>query len=402
MKRILFVDDEKLILDGIRRALHAERSRWEMRFAGGAEAAMQALNAESFDVVVSDMRMPGIDGVTLLTYVREHFPSTARLVLSGYSESASTALAIPVAHQMLNKPCNGDDVRAAIERVCTLQDVLGTPELQKVVGTIGTLPSLSKTYQALAQAVQNPSTSLEQVAEIVERDIAMSAKILQLVNSAFFGLPQRVTEIQNAVAYLGMDTIKNLALASDTFRVFAPDPRFPPSLYETMQQHAYRTATIVKALGLDRKDCEVAAVSALLHDIGKLILASKMPDQFRDVLTLTEKSGCSQCEAEEELLGISHAEIGAYLLGLWGINRVVVESIAHHHRPTRIPHSGFDVSAAVYVANLLAHELDVHPNDILGEELADLDRGYLETLRILEIFPVFREAARQCLDVPSK
>jgi len=398
VKRILFVDDESKILDGIRRMLHADRERWDLQFAVGGEAALQACEAGSFDVVVSDMRMPGMDGATLLGHIRDRFPSTVRIVLSGYSDSGLATRAGHVAHRFLAKPCQGAELQGTIERVCILQDLLSTAELRQVVGSIGELPSLSSTYTSLLQAVRNPNTSILQVAEIIEHDMGMSAKVLQLVNSAFFGLAQTVTTLQSAATYLGMETIKNLALASETFRVFAPDSRIPQSFCESIQQRAHRTAAIAGTLPVAKKTRDVTVVSALLHDIGSLILASKMPDKFCAVLSRAKERGCEQFEAEEELLGISHAEVGAYLLGLWGFPSLAVEAIAHHHRPTRIPHSGFDSSVAVYVADVLDHELEAHPEDSTGSKLDETARTCLETLGILPRFAEFRELAIQGRD----
>jgi HD-like signal output (HDOD) protein len=136
-------------------------------------------------------------------------------------------------------------------------------------------------------------------------------------------------------------------------------------------------------------------MAALLHDIGRLFLASSMPDEFCSVLARCSERGCKPFEAEEELLGTSHAEIGAYLLALWGLPNLAVEAIAHHHRPTRIPHSGFDCAAAVYVADLLAHEMDDHPEDSSGLEIEDSDRACLETLGVFSMFAEFRELALQ-------
>ena len=393
MKRILFVDDESKILDGIRRMLHGDRERWDLQFAVGGEAALRACEAGGFDVVISDMRMPGMDGATLLGHIRDRFPGTVRIVLSGYSDSGLSTRAVPVAHRFLAKPCNGVELQATIERVCILQDLLSTAELRQVVGSIGELPSLSSTYTSLQQAVRNPNTSIPQVAEIIERDMGMSAKVLQLVNSAFFGLAQTVTTLQSAASYLGMETIKNLALASETFRVFAPDSRIPQSFCESIQRQAHRTAAIAGTLPVAKKTRDVTVVSALLHNIGSLILASKMPDRFCSTLARASERGCEDFEAEEELLGISHAEIGAYLLGLWGFPNLAVEAIAHHHHPTRIPHTDFDSSVAVYVADLLAHELEVHPEDSTGSELTESDRTCLKTLGISGRFTEFRHLA---------
>ena len=393
MKRVLFVDDESKILDGIRRMLHADRKRWDIAFAVGGQAALEACEAGAFDVVISDMRMPGMDGATLLGHIRDRYPSTARIVLSGYSEVELSTRAVPVAHRFLAKPCNASELQSTIERVCTLQDLFSTPEIRRIIGAVGELPSLSSTYTSLMQAMGNPNTGINQVADILGQDMAMSAKVLQMVNSAFFGLAQKVTSLHAATSHLGMETIKNLALASETFRVFVPESRIPKSFCKSIQQHAQRTAAIAFVLPADPKTRDVTVVSALLHDIGRLVLASKMPDEFCSVLSLANKRGCQLFEAEEELLGTSHAEIGAYLLGLWGIPDLAIEAIAHHHRPTRISHSSFDSSVAVYVADLLAHELELHPQDLTGSELAQSDRTCLETLGVLNQFADFRQLA---------
>jgi putative nucleotidyltransferase with HDIG domain len=375
--------------------LHAERKQWDMEFVLGGEAALKACEAASFDVVISDMRMPGMDGATLLGHIRDLYPATARVILSGYSEDSLARRAIPVAHRFLSKPSSLDELRCMIERVCSLQDLLSAPEIRRVVGSVGELPSLSTTYTRLTQAVSNPDSSINKIAGIIEEDVAMSAKVLQLANSAFFGLAQKVTTLSNAVSYLGMQTIKDLALTSEAFRVLQPHSRIPLTVCESMEKHAHRVAAIASVLPLDNSNRDTTIIAALLHDIGKLFLTSAMPDQFCSACSLASERGCRDFEAEEELLGTSHAEIGAYLLGLWGIPNLTVEAIAHHHHPTRISNAGFDCTAVVYVADLLDHELAVHPTDTIGAELKESDRACLEALGVLPKYADFRELALQ-------
>jgi putative nucleotidyltransferase with HDIG domain len=241
----------------------------------------------------------------------------------------------------------------------------------------------------------DPNTSIGQVAEVIQEDVGMSSKVLQLCNSAFFGLSQRIVNLPSAVAYLGMETVKNLALTFEAFRVFEGSSCIPPSIYDSIQRHSVETAAIASALPVKRAIREVTVAAALLHDIGSLFLASKMPNQFRSVLTLARESGRQPFQVEEELLGTSHAEIGAYLLRLWGIPNLAVEAIAHHHHPTRVPHTDFDSSVAVYVADLLAHELETHPEGSKGLQIAEDDRLCLDALGILPSFDEFRELAMQ-------
>jgi HD-like signal output (HDOD) protein len=399
MKRILFVDDEENVLNGIRRMLRSSREEWEMEFAGSGEAALQACSKRAFDVVVTDLRMPGMDGAELLSEIRDRYPGIARIVLSGYSDAALAAKAVPVAYRLLGKPCEPAELKETIDRVCTLQEVISQPALRQVIGTLGELPTLSATYLALSRAISDEDSSISAIAKIVEQDVGMSTKILHVASCGLFGLPSGVSSIVLAVSHLGMNVIKTLALQAETFRVFVPSARIPPSYWDKMQRHSQHTAIIAGTLPVTRDIREVTIIAALLQDAGILALAAAMPDQFTRVLDEMEHKHCSQVEAEEAIFGTSHAEIGAYLLGLWGIPSMAVEAIAHHHHPTRIHHLGLDCSLAVYLSDLIAHGLEDPPNDSDEEGLTASDRKELETLGLLDQYSDFRSEAMQMLDV---
>lgn len=400
MQNILFVDHDYLVLTELRTTLEPERTRWNMEFALDGEAAIELCRARAFDLVLADLWMPGMDGVTLLGFISDMQPAAARLLISHHSQAAAerAARAASVAYCVVPKPCKATELVPSIERILTLQDLFCTPALRATVGRIGGLPSLSTTYTALNAAVRDPEASIFRVARIIEQDIAMAAKVLQLVNSGFLGLQQKMNNLQTAVSYIGLETIKNLALATETFTLFKPDPSIPKSFLDNLQRSANRAATVAAALPIGIRDRDSAVVAALLHDVGELVLANSMPDHFTAAQARATKHKCPLFEAEEDLLGISHAELGAYLLGLWGIDHTIVEAVAHHHRPTRIPHSGLDTSAAVYLSTLLVAELDAHPTDLKGDQLRESDRQTLESLNLLTQFPAFREHAVHALN----
>lgn len=401
MKRILFVDDERNVLDGIRRMLRSCRNVWEMEFAESGEKALEACGQRPFDVVISDLRMPGMDGARLLSEVRDRYPGIARIILSGYSDADLSAKAVPVAYRVLAKPCDATELRETIESVCTLQDVILQPALRRVIGTIGELPTLSATYLRLSQAVQDKDASVAMIARIVEQDVGMTAKILQVVNSGFFGASDRVVNVAQAVGYLGLDVIKTLALHSETFRVFVPHAGIPVSFWRRMQRHSQQAALVAGTLPLAAEVREVTMVAALLHDAGIFALASAIPKQFALVLDQMKRTSCTQVEAEEEMFGTSHAEVGAYLMGLWGMGPQGVEALAHHHRPSRIHHKGMDCSLAVYVSNLIARDLQGDPGGSDRNGLSAADQRELDAVGLADQYAGLRARAMRALRLPQ-
>ncbi|HEX5482981.1 MAG TPA: response regulator [Terriglobia bacterium] len=394
MRRILFVDDEPNVLHGLQRMLRSQRDEWEMSFAQGGDAALAMMAAAPFDVIVSDMRMSGMDGAMLLAQVRERFPEVIRIILSGHADMNAAFRAVPVAHQFLAKPCDSSTLRVAIARACGLQTVLNDDVLRRTVGSIRQLPALPRTYVALTEALESDDVSLDRVAKIVEQDVAIAAKILQLVNSAFFGLSRDVTNVRTAVSYLGIDILKSLVLSFGVFRAFENAELVQGFSVERFQDHAHLTAKIAAGLPTIKYLEDATALAALLHDVGKLILASEMPARFAEVLEIARERVQPVHEVEREILGVTHAELGAYLLGLWGLPWSVVEAVAHHHVPGRVPQQGLDALATVHIANLLALECAAAPAEDHGLALQTFDPAYVDLLGISELLPEWRTMAQ--------
>ncbi|MDE3178546.1 MAG: HDOD domain-containing protein [Acidobacteriota bacterium] len=394
MKRVLFVDDEPNVLQGLQRMLRSQRFGCEMSFAPGGEAALTLMEATRFDVIVSDMRMPHLDGAALLALVRERYPEVIRVVLSGHADMDSAFRAVPVAHLFLAKPCDPTTLRVAIERSCGLKAVLSDEPLRRAVGSVRELPALPRTYVELTRALAGEDVPLAQVAKIVEDDVAVAAKILQLVNSAFFGLSRNVTNIQTAVSYLGVEVLRNLVLSIGVFGSFSDKPLAAGFSLSAFEDHAHLTAKIATSLPTAKYLGDAAGLAALLHDLGKLILASQMPKHLESAMVQARRQRRPLHEIEYELLGVSHAEVGAYLLGLWGLPWTVVEAVAHHHAPHRVPSQGLDVLAAVHIADALALEC-LPPHSDIPLVQPPLDVRYLDMLGVTDRLPEWREMAKE-------
>jgi putative nucleotidyltransferase with HDIG domain len=219
---------------------------------------------------------------------------------------------------------------------------------------------------------ENPS--VDRVGETLEKDIGMSAKVLQLVNSAFFGLHEHVARPSQAVALLGVNTVKSLVLAFHVFeswgdRVVAGFDS--GRLWEHSLDVAIIARSIAEAEALETGIREDTHIAGMFHDIGKLILADNLPDSCEAIERLILEKGAAPLDAEREVLGATHAETGAYLLALWGFPDNVVHAVAFHHAPCQIPTEGINPAMLVHVANALHYErkgIPVSPAQRIDEE----------------------------------
>ena len=316
-KRILFVDDEPALLEGLKDALRPFRRAWRVDFVSGGENALAALAEEPADVVIADMHMPGMDGVTLLGHVHNSYPTTIRIVLSGHPDPRVLARTAAVAHRFLGKPCNVTELSTLIERSCELRELVADAEAYRATAAATNLPSRPGLYTHITQAMADPSWGPAQIAELVERDTATTAKVLQLANSAFFGIGRKVSSVRDAVVYLGADTIRSLTLTIEAFGKFGPKQVKGFSLDE-FQRHAMLVAAITRGILPTGRAQEEALTAALLHDIGKLVLIADDPRR-RDKLTAEAREReLPLYEVELEREGVTHAATGAYLLSLSG------------------------------------------------------------------------------------
>jgi HD-like signal output (HDOD) protein/CheY-like chemotaxis protein len=353
--RVLLVDDEAAVLSAVSRMLHVYEPSWEVRTALDADSALQALDEQPVDVVVSDVRMPKVPGDRFLAEVRELYPGLVRILLTGHADRNASLRSIGAAHRFLRKPCEPEELVRAISESYALRSLLNHPGLERVAGGAKSLPAAPSLYIRLRQELDDPMCSAERVGTIMAMDVAMSAKVLQLVNSSFFGLAKAVTSTAQACMVLGTDTLSSIVAMTDGFSRFGSGVVGGLSI-EELQSHSLSVGTLSRKIALVRPETqafgETAFLAGLLHDAGKLLLATAQKDYAR-ILKASIASKTPIDTIEREMWRSGHGEVGAYLLGLWGLPDPVVEAVAFHHRPLEAPSSGFNLASCVYLGDAL-------------------------------------------------
>ncbi|TWT34322.1 HDOD domain-containing protein [Blastopirellula retiformator] len=363
MTKILFVDDQGNVLSALRRMLHGFRKEWDMQFAQGGQEAIELLEEFTFDVVVTDMRMPSIDGAELLRRVRQRWPAIVRIVLSGQSELERIYRAVGPTHVYLSKPCDAERITDVVSQSCDLRERLPNSTIKQLISQLDRAPCQVSALAALEKELRDEAPSIDRVGEIIASDIGMTAKILQLVSSSFFGQPKRVASPEQAVSLLGVELLRELVLSVGIFEAsdFGDIDGFS---VQSVTEHSNRVAEFAKHIAeIEGQPRQVACDSwfaGKLHLIGKLMLAHCLPAQYRHAVQMTKDRGITLWQAEMETFGASHAEVGSYLLSLWGAPRPICEAVYLYRTPGRTERilEDFRPITAVLAANLLTRTED--------------------------------------------
>ena len=318
------------------------------------------------------MRMPGMDGATLLGLVQEHYPQVIRIMLSGQADRDSVLRTVVTVHQFLTKPTTPETLKEVLTRACALQDLLADAQLKALISRLGSLPSLPALYAELQRRLQDPDCALNDVARIIEQDLGMCAKVLQLVNSSFFGLPRTIDSPARAVSLLGLDLVRALVLSAGVFTELRPVGRQVLRV-EELQAHSLdvaRCARLIATAESGHKEvADNACIAGMVHDAGKLLLAASLPGEYADVLGLAREQGQACWQAERQVLAADHGLVGGYLLGLWGLPGPVVEAVTLHHRLEDDPEPSFSPALAVHAADALCHQLRPGTDGLARPEL---------------------------------
>lgn len=329
-KSILFVDDEINILKSLKRAFLDED--YNLFFAQSANEALAIMEKDYIDLIISDMRMPNISGFELLKTVKERFPTTIRVILSGYADENLVFKAIQanIAKLYILKPWDNENLKQIIKTIFDLEDMIKDKKCLEIINNIDYIPTLKNLYYKITRAIEQ-ELSIDEIVKCIEEDPAISSKLLQIANSAFYNL--KTASIKQAMIYLGLVNVKNIVLNTTVFECLQDG-----SNKSLLWQHAniansvfyYLFETIMK-----RKVNDSFASAGLLHGIGQLILLRTYPKRYMEYITCLKntKEMVDYEKIELELFGITHPELGAVLLNWWDIPLPVVEVALFHHRP---------------------------------------------------------------------
>ncbi len=348
--RILFVDSDATALRRIEVALAGDSYRWKFSLVTSAPAALNALSNHGFDLVVTELRLPGMDGAELLAKIQTMYPSVVRVMMAEAPEPNRLEQVLAVAQRFVAKPYDIPTLLAMIDSVLGAWTRAEDPLVRTIVGRLSSLPATAETHRQLTRLMSDPECTVDQISTVVGQAPALAAKVLQVVNSAFFGLPFKVSSVAQAITYLGMTHVRGLVLLSQFFNTVDKSPTVSGFSASALQNRALTTAKAARILAPGARHRDDAFTAGLLHDIGVLALAVGMNNRYSLVLRHAQRSQRPLVEVETSFLGISHDIVGSYLAELWGLPSVIVDGILHHHRMNPVTGQNSEVIESVRLA----------------------------------------------------
>lgn len=373
MKRILFVDDEIQILKSLSRLFMD--TEYEVLIAEGGEEGLQILAEQAVDLVVSDMRMPYMNGYEFLSIVKEKYPYLTRLILSGYSEESILfkALEKNIAKLYLFKPWQNDKLLQTINQIFQTEDLLRNNNLLTLINNTDDLPSLKFNYQKIIQLIES-DTEIQNIALEIEKDASIASKILHIANSAYFGA--RTGSIRQAISYIGLQNTKNLILSTSVIDLLTIS-NIPSEFVENIWQLAFVSNRLLFFLyqkHLNKKLPDLSSTAGLLMNIGMMFFLKYFKEKYLELLLLFRKEKLDILELEKEHFNITHSEAGAYLLKWWEFPYPIIEAALYHHNPFDERVINRELVCAVHIVNQYAMQLldgwcrpiDPHAFEFLG------------------------------------
>ncbi len=384
-KRLLFVDDEELLREFYASLNSVLGQELEICTASGGQEALRLMQEKPFDVVVSDLAMPQMDGLEFLGEVVRRYPESARIVISGFADRLKIAQCLTVGHRFFSKPFNVRAFSGLLKRICQYSYLISSERVRRIVCGSKALPTPPDTYLRLTEALNSEYTELDDIGRIVEQDGGLSTKLIHIVNSAQFGAARQIASPTEAVQLMGIEVLRALMVGAEVFNFYEGDPMVR-SVFKELWNHSLKTAISARKLAvverLPTAQCEECFLAGLLHDIGKLVLAANSPAEYRLVLDLVAGKGMSLHQAELGIYGSSHSEAGAYLLALWGISDTVIRAVELHHKVPDANVEEFGPLLAVHLAQCLDPE---------AGRADQLDEITLERLGLLDRVPEWTE-----------
>lgn len=350
--RILLVDGDETLLQRLRQVFWRRHRGWEVLLASTGAQALDALARDAVDIVIAEVELADMAGLDLLRRVREMQPGAVRIALGDQATPAWLEEDEGDLHRLFTKPVEAEFLIGVVESLDIEDDAANVRAVRAFVGGLRQVPSLPSLYAELVELLHRDEAGMGEVARLMRRDLGMASQVLKLANSGQFGSNRAVVDIGQAVAMLGVDSLKSLVLFRGLISSFeSPSPQGLD--LEQLWFHSFQVAMGVRKLAALEGETHLTDLAfsvGLLHDIGLVVLATDPVGRYEGILQQAQASRIPLAVLEHDTYGVDHAQIGAHLLNLWGLPPAFCRPVREHHAPPAAG-EGFPLSLALHLSD---------------------------------------------------
>jgi len=329
-------------------------------FAHSQADALKIISENNITIVISDLRIPKFNSQEFLSILQDNFPKIFRVCLASDNEKIKAIRLTKSIHRSVKIPLDHADLLKTINDLAKLMVYDLDAQLVEKINGLGAIPILPDIYLRLEKELCRSTFSMNRIAEIIQADPLMVARILHIAHSSFYNIPSGVTNLLQAINFLGVNIVKTLVLYVKVFslRDVSPETR---SVLKEIKTHSIHVAKFSKAMmekeTNDKKMIELAYISGLIHDVGKIVLLQLNDKQKHSSYAQNIHSSNSH-EMEQKLFGVSHISVGSYILRLWGFQDEIIEAVARHHDSTILENKALSLKEIVFIANVFSYEFE--------------------------------------------
>jgi putative nucleotidyltransferase with HDIG domain len=294
---------------------------------------------KKIDYVIVDQDIDGQNFLDILNHLKSHYPSVVRILIVEKWTQELIIMSNQLMHIVLEKKTIENELPSMLIKADKMRSLLTDSELVKMVNSFDSLPVFKTLYLEILHLLKRTDASLKKIGDLVESDIVLSAKILQIVNMSVYATSGRINSVVSAVIYLGVNILRALIVSIQVFNLNSGNQNLAKHQH-TLEKHSMKVAecsrTLAQSLKVDRAIADDSFTSGLLHDIGKIVMLGKIHN-WNDLYETAKEQNQQLYMIEEKVLKTSHSKIGAYLLGIWGFSIEVLDAVAFHHTPSKLP-----------------------------------------------------------------
>ena len=339
--KILLIDNNDNQLLELKQELH--KSRAQFAHVTGLNAAVSALSQHQFNVVICTAMVDNSKGNAIFEMIAKKFPAIVRILIDSNEQQEQSAV-----HYCFAKPLACQTIIKTITQLSKNNQAITKDIIVKTIANIKVLPSPPKVYMQLNSILKASNTDSQKIAQIIQQDPALTAKVLQFSNNTFATGTKPMMNISDAITKMGIDTLCCIVMTAELFS-YKPDIKNFSILDE--QLHSLATAKLAASM-VKQELKQDAMIAGLLHDIGKVVLY-EVNEKSTALFFMHRINDDDNIALENKIFASDHSHVGGYLLHTWGFSYQIIEAVVLHHQPEKLLLKSFGIAQAVYLANIL-------------------------------------------------